>query len=158
MSGLAPKTVIATGSVMLGLSTATYAARMYFTSIRKRNFAWEDFWLTAAWASYVVLTALYFNTAHPVSRIEALEEGRIVFTPQLLADAKLVQGTYFFTSIILWISLWLVKAAFLSLYRRLVANIYLYVILWWAVVVICFVVRPGSGTFSPIIPRPSLVR
>jgi hypothetical protein len=137
--------LLATGITMLVLTTAVFIARMYLGIVKQRRFSPEDGWLIASWVVFVVVTSLYINAGPVIFRIQDLTEGLIPMYPEILDDSLVLQKTFFVTTSGLWICLWLVKASLLSLYKRLMDNVRVYLILWWIVVVICVLVGCTSG-------------
>lgn len=137
---------MATGIAMAILTTTVFGSHMYLACIKQRKFAWEDGWLAAAYVVFIVITALYLNAATVIFRMEGLVAGTVPpYEPEKMAgDGLHVQKTFFVTTSGLWICLWLIKASLLSLYKRLMNNLRLYLILWWVVVVICVLVRVVS--------------
>lgn len=134
--------LMATGIAMAILTTTVFGAHMYLACIKQRKFAWEDGWLAAAYVVFVVITSLYLNAADVIFKMEGLAEGKVLpYEPEkMAADGLHIQKTFFVTTSGLWICLWLIKASLLSLYKRLMNNLRLYLILWWIVVVICVIV------------------
>lgn len=122
------------------LTTAIFGLRTYLGVVKKRQFAWEDGWLIAAWAVFIAVTTLYLNAGATIFRLQALASGQIDVYPTVADDGLKLQKTFFVTTSGLWICLWLVKASLLSLYKRLMDNLKLYIILWWVVVGICVIV------------------
>lgn len=134
----------ATGITLLLLTTSIFSARMYLGIVKQRRFSWEDGWLIAAWAVFVVITSLYLNIGETIFRIEALAAGKIPMYPTVADDSLNLQRTFFVTTSGLWVCLWLVKASLLSLYKRLLGSVKAYLIAWWAVVAICVIVSACS--------------
>jgi hypothetical protein len=125
---------------------------MYLGVAKQRRFSWEDGWLIAAWAVFVVITVLYLNIGPTIFRLEALAAGEIPLYPEVSDDGLSVQKTFFVTTSGLWICLWLIKASLLSLYKRLVGTVKSYLIAWWIVVGICVVVSlPPTKTHRLIL-------
>lgn len=141
-SDLTVPALMGTGISLAIFVTFVYGAHMYLACIKGRKFAWEDGWLTAAYVVFIVITALYLNASDVIFRLEGLSTGQVLpYEPEkMAADGLKVQKTFFVTTSGLWICLWLIKASLLSLYKRLMSNLRLYIILWWTVVVICVVV------------------
>lgn len=154
-------TLLAVGITMAILTTTIFAIRMYLGVVKQRRFSFEDGWLIAAWAVFIVVTVLYCNAGEVIFRLQALEAGELALYPTVADDGLLVQKTFFVTTSGLWICLWLVKASLLSLYKRLINNVKVYLILWWVVVVICVVVcypQPYSSTRISRQPLTSMYR
>lgn len=133
---------MATGITMSILTTIVFGAHMYLACFKQRKFSWEDGWLVAAYVVFIVITGLYLNAAEVIFRLEGLADGTTqLYEPEkMAADGLHIQKTFFVTTSGLWICLWLIKASLLSLYKRLMNNLRLYLILWWIVVVICVIV------------------
>lgn len=138
-------TLLAVGVAMAILTTAVFGTRSYLGIVKKRQFMWEDGWLIASWVVFMAVTILYLNAGATIFRLQALAAGEIDPYPTVGDDGLKLQKTFFVTTSGLWICLWLVKASLLSLYRRLISNLKLYIIMWWIVVAICLIVRyPAS--------------
>jgi hypothetical protein len=137
--------LLATGIIMVVLTTAIFGTRMFYGVIKQRRFSWEDGWLIAAWIVFVVITSLYLNAGPVIFRLQAVAAGEIPLYATIPEDSLVLQKTFFVTTSGLWICLWLIKASLLSLYKRLFANLRWYLVLWWIVVVICVLVRSTLG-------------
>lgn len=142
-STLTVTALMGTGIAMSIFTTAVFGAHMYLACIKQRKFGWEDGWLTAAYVVFIVITGLYLNAGEVIFRLEGLATGLVEpYEPEkMAADGLHIQKTFFVTTSGLWICLWLVKASLLSLYKRLMNNLRLYLIMWWIVVAICVIVR-----------------
>ncbi|EGY19316.1 uncharacterized protein VDAG_09776 [Verticillium dahliae VdLs.17] len=103
--------LLATGICMVILTSAVFGFRLAISLLERRQLAWEDGFLSAA--------------------LEDLAAGRIPMYPTIMDDSLRIQKTFFVTTSGLWISLWLVKASLLAVYKRLMVNLRLFTILWW---------------------------
>ncbi|KAM0279908.1 hypothetical protein ACHAQH_004349 [Verticillium albo-atrum] len=140
--------LLATGISMVILTSAVFAFRLAVGLLERRQLAWEDGFLAAAYVVFMVISILYMLAGPTIFRLEDLAAGRIPMYETLLDDSLRIQKTFFITTSGLWISLWLVKGSLLAVYKRLMVNLRLYTILWWATVVICVLTLAGAITSS----------
>jgi hypothetical protein len=133
----------ATGIVTAIATGLIFGSRLVMGMLERRAFSWEDGWLAAAFVVFMVITSLYLSAGPVIFRLEDLAAGRIDLYPEVMDDSLTIQKTFFVTTSGLWISLWLVKVSLLTVYKRLMTNVRLFTILWWATLVICIVVSCG---------------
>ncbi|KAM0324374.1 hypothetical protein ACHAQA_008155 [Verticillium albo-atrum] len=138
----------ATGICMIILTSLVFGFRLVIGLLERRQLAWEDGWLAAAYIVFLVISILYMLAGPTIFRLEDLAAGRIPMYATVLDDSLQIQKTFFVTTSGLWISLWLVKGSLLAVYKRLMANLRLYTILWWVTVVICILTLAGAITSS----------
>ncbi|KAH6690600.1 hypothetical protein F5X68DRAFT_253476 [Plectosphaerella plurivora] len=138
----------ATGIVTTIVTGLIFGGRLAMGVFEKRAFSWEDGWLAAAWVVFMVISSLYMAAGPVIFRLEDLAAGRIDLYPEVMDDSLTIQKTFFVTTSGLWISLWLVKVSLLTVYKRLMTNVRLFTILWWATLVICILTLAGAITSS----------
>ncbi|KAH6670232.1 hypothetical protein EV126DRAFT_435954 [Verticillium dahliae] len=140
--------LLATGICMVILTSAVFGFRLAISLLERRQLAWEDGFLSAAYIVFLVISILYMLAGPTIFRLEDLAAGRIPMYPTIMDDSLRIQKTFFVTTSGLWISLWLVKASLLAVYKRLMVNLRLFTILWWVTVGICILTLAGAITSS----------
>lgn len=126
---------------MMMLASLLAAARLIVSMIRPKQFQWEDGWLLAAYAFFMTIAILYQIVAPTMFRLEALVKGETEPYLTIAKDSLFLQKIFFVVTSGLWFTLWCVKASLLALYKRLMAGVKRYIIVWWIVVCISFIVR-----------------
>ncbi|KAG7116484.1 hypothetical protein HYQ44_007103 [Verticillium longisporum] len=140
--------LLATGICMVILTSAVFGFRLAISLLERRQLAWEDGFLIAAYIVFLVISILYMLAGPTIFRLEDLAAGRIPMYATILDDSLRIQKTFFVTTSGLWISLWLVKGSLLAVYKRLMVNLRLFTILWWVTVGICILTLAGAITSS----------
>ncbi|KAL2202670.1 hypothetical protein CC79DRAFT_1372833 [Sarocladium strictum] len=137
----------AVGITMILLASTIFLARLYLGIIKRRVFAYEDFWLVLAYVFFLTTSSLYLYLAPYIFKLQHLGEGRIPPYETFLDDVLLCRSVFFFTTIGLSACLYSVKASLLSLYKRLLqGGAMMFVVLWWVVVAVCFLAFVASIT------------
>jgi len=109
-----------------------------------RRFFWDDALQLAAMICLIILAVLnelQHDTIYALQAAAPKEGDDAGFTfVHVITDATREQAKQQFVAIIIfWICLWLIKASFLSFYRRLFYNLQGYMRWWWVVAVTCIV-------------------
>ena len=130
-----------TGITLVVLTSIIAGVRIIFAYEKRKGFHWEDGWLLAAFCIFIVIASLYMNAIPIMFRLEALGKGQIELYPTVADDGLMLQKTFFVTTSGLWICLWCVKFSLMAVYKRLMAGLPRYIMVWWALIVLCVVVR-----------------
>ena len=130
----------ATGFTMLGLATVVFGVRIYSPLRHPKTFQWDDGFLIGAYFFFLVIAILYQVAASTMFRISAVEDGKIKPYPEIADEGLFIQKIFFVATSSLWFNLWCVKYSLLALYKRLMAGLRTYIMIWWGVVIFCFVV------------------
>jgi hypothetical protein len=127
---------------MLALGSVFVLARFVTTQlVRPTRFLVQDLWVYFAYALFVAMTVLYIVVIPTLYRITAVSEGQSPPYATILEDSNFLIRVFFTTAILFWSVLWAIKLSFLALYKKLLDGLHnVYIKLWWAVVVFCFLV------------------
>lgn len=130
----------ATGYSLMAITTLITAVRLSQPIIHPKTFQWDDGFLLAAYIFFLVVAILYQVIADTMFKLEAVEAGTIPPYKTISEDGLFIQKVFFVVTSSLWFNLWCVKYSLLAFYKRLIAGLKTYTVIWTAVVVFCFVV------------------
>ncbi|KAF1811827.1 hypothetical protein P152DRAFT_52543 [Eremomyces bilateralis CBS 781.70] len=136
--------LLGTGVAMITLTTIVIISRF---GIRIWKGVWwqaEDILIFLAYAVFVSLAGMYLSINHLLQRIYAVTTGREALYETIENDSRYLTRIMFPCTMMLWVSLWLVKASFLVWYRRLMKGIKKQMRLWWVVVILSAVMLIGA--------------
>jgi hypothetical protein len=138
--GLTESTLRGTAIGLMVMTSAVVLARAILRSDQKKLIQWDELWLTLGYLLFMSVTSVYINKTSLLFRLLAVQEGRLEPYPNVRQDAFDAQKTFFFTSPGLWLTLWSIKFSLLAFYKRIMAGVKLYLMLWWAVLGYCVLV------------------
>lgn len=149
-----------TGYALIIVTTATVITRFSIRIWKRKPFEIEDLLVGLAWASFLALTISYIVITPPMYHLYAVTGGEAEPYPEMMDDALVIIKVFFYSTMLLWCTLWAVKFSLLALYRRLMTGLRAYIILWWALVVFCALVSPPPcpGPAVLMLPTPDLRR
>ncbi|RMZ68762.1 cfem domain-containing [Pyrenophora seminiperda CCB06] len=134
-------TIITVAGVVLAVVSVIMVARILLYFVKRKTLRAGDYLVFLAYAIFVAQCILYINIAPLNDRVFAVQEGKVPYYPELLADAHLLGRLYFPVLISYWILLWLVKFGLLLFYRKLMLNLPgVYDKIWWSIVIFCAIV------------------
>lgn len=126
---------------MIILASLFVLARSGVQVCMRRKLEAQDFLLYAAFILFLATTICYLVIFSKVFMIARVSVGVLEPGPTFQADMITYVRMMFVTTTLFWISLWLVKLSFLSLYRKLLEGLpIVYMRLWSAVLVFCVIV------------------
>ncbi len=135
-----PTSLKATGYTLIAVTTVIAGVRLTMAISRPKKFGWDDFWLLLAYIFFLVVSILYLVATPVMFRLEALAAGKIKMYPTVADDGLFIQKVFFVTTSGLWFTLWSVKFSLMALYKRLMDGLKFYIRIWWAVIIISFIV------------------
>lgn len=127
---------------MMTLASVFILARIVTTQlVRPKRWMPQDAVLYLAYLMFVTMAAFYIVVTPMLFRLTAVGEKRLKPYPTLKDEHQFMVRVFFVNSMLLWFILWSVKFSFLMLYKKLLEGLHdVYIKLWWAVVVFCFLV------------------
>jgi hypothetical protein len=143
------KQLLGVGYAMLAVTTLVFGARTYIRVQQPKRIQTDDYFLLLAYLCFLTLTILYIVLAPTMFRVTDATSGLTPIYPEILADSLFMIKIFFANTMIFWFALYSVKFSFLSLYRRLMQGLRLYMQLWWAVVIFCTLVCSTLDGASP---------
>ncbi|OJD29139.1 cfem domain-containing protein [Diplodia corticola] len=126
-----------TGYALIVVTSATVITRFSIRIWKRKPLQIEDLLVGVAWASFLALTISYIVVTPPMYHLYAVSAGRAEQYPDMMDDALFIIKVFFYSTMLLWVTLWAVKFSLLALYRRLMNGLRTYVVLWWILVVFC---------------------
>ncbi|KAL1639076.1 hypothetical protein SLS58_008278, partial [Diplodia intermedia] len=130
-----------TGYALIVVTSATVITRFSIRIWKRKPLQIEDLLVGIAWAAFLALTISYIVVTPPMYHLYAVSGGRADPYPDMMDDALFIIKVFFYSTMLLWVTLWAVKFSLLALYRRLMNGLRTYVVLWWILVVFCAAVR-----------------
>lgn len=134
--------VISTGYALIAVVTLFAIARICLHFAAPRRITVEDCIVFLAYMTTVTMCALYISLARAEARLARVTSGKVKPGQTLPDDILIVARRHFVATMMFWTILWLIKFAFLLLYRKLLKglpNIYTWI--WWAIVIVTLGVR-----------------
>ncbi|CAI9628127.1 unnamed protein product [Alternaria burnsii] len=129
---------------MIILASLFVLARSGVQVCMRRKPEAQDFLLYAAFILFLATTICYLVIFSKVFMIARVSVGVLEPGSTFQADMITYVRMMFVTTTLFWISLWLVKLSFLSLYRKLLEGLpIVYMRLWSAVLVFCVITLIG---------------
>ena len=148
-SYVTPRSLRAAGYTLIAVTTIIAGSRLVMAFARPKKAGWDDFWLVLAYLFFLTVSILYIVVIPCMFRLEALAAGKIEMYPTVLDDSLFIQKIFFVTTSGLWFTLWSVKFSLLALYKRLMTGLRTYTRVWWAIVILSFLVslkKKGLGS------------
>ena len=163
--------MIAVGYTLFIIALTVFAARIFVRLKYSKQLFWDDAWACAAIVcllahtivTHVMLPALYFTVTINNAAEAAKKSGEPQPPPpgpdDSEAQAQMASilsqiGGYiklqFAATMLFWTCLWLVKASFLSFFKRLTTNVRGHQIAWWVIVVIVTLSYIGAAITYPV--------
>lgn len=127
-----------TAYALIVITSATVIARFSIRVCKRKPFQVEDVLVGLAYACFLALTISYLIVTPPLYRLANVQTHPY---PEMMDDALLVIKIFFYSTMLLWATLWAVKFSLLALYRRLMTGLRAYIFLWWILVIFCALVR-----------------
>ncbi|KIW72139.1 hypothetical protein PV04_00359 [Phialophora macrospora] len=137
------KQLLGVGYTMIVVTSLVFGARTYIRVQQPKRIQSDDYFLLLAYLCFLTLTILYIVLAPTMYRVTDASSGRTPIYPEILEDSLFMIKIFFANTMIFWFALYAVKFSFLSLYRRLMKGLRLYMRLWWAVVIFCILTLIG---------------
>lgn len=135
-----------TGYALIVVTSATVITRFSIRIWKRKPLQIEDLLVGVSWASFLALTISYIVVTPPMYHVYAVYGGQAAPYPEIMDDALFIVKVFFYSTMLLWVTLWAVKFSLLALYRRLMNGLRTYIVLWWMLVVFCALVR---RTYNP---------
>lgn len=110
------------GYSMIGIVSGFVLTRVGVRIIQPRPLAVEDVLVALSYATFLTSTALYIWIAPVIFRISDVISGKAPPYATMEVDALNLIKVFFANTLLFWVTLWLVKASLLSLYRKLVSS------------------------------------
>ncbi|KAL0256943.1 hypothetical protein SLS55_007752 [Diplodia seriata] len=133
-----------TGYALIVVTSATVITRFSIRIWKRKPLQIEDLLVGIAWAAFLALTISYIVVTPPMYHLYAVSGGRADPYPAMMDDALFIIKVFFYSTMLLWVTLWAVKFSLLALYRRLMNGLRTYVVLWWILVVFCAATFVGA--------------
>ncbi|KAK7703726.1 hypothetical protein SLS57_010833 [Botryosphaeria dothidea] len=130
-----------TAYALIVITSATVIARFSIRVCKRKPFQVEDVLVGLAYACFLALTISYLIVTPPLYRLANVQTHPY---PEMMDDALLVIKIFFYSTMLLWATLWAVKFSLLALYRRLMTGLRAYIFLWWILVIFCALTFIGS--------------
>ncbi|OCT54352.1 hypothetical protein CLCR_00860 [Cladophialophora carrionii] len=137
------KQLVGVGYAMIAITSIVFGARTLIRVNQPKRFQADDLFLLLAYLCFLTLSILYIVLAPTMYRITDASSGLTPIYPEILSDSLFMIKIFFANTMIFWFALYAVKFSFLSLYRRLMKGLRLYMQLWWAVVAFCVLTLIG---------------
>jgi hypothetical protein len=126
---------------MMVLVSVFIFARVVFQAARRKNLELQDYFIYLAYAFYLSLCILYIIVTPILFRIQDVAAGLLPMPSDFLSTAGYTSRLIFSAQMCFYACLWSVKFSLLCLYRKLLVGLpQIYIRIWWAIVVICFLV------------------
>jgi hypothetical protein len=126
---------------MTALASVFILARSGLQIYVRRRLEAQDYLLYTAYILFLIKAICYLVFFPKVFLIARVSVGMVEPGPTFHDDMLTYVRMMFVTTTLFWISLWLVKLSFLSLYRKLLEGLpILYMRLWTAVFAFCIIV------------------
>lgn len=135
------------GIAFLVPTTVVVIARFALRVWKKAPLQIEDVLVFLSFIFFLALTICYIVVTPYMFRVYAVAADPSKMYPGVEEESKIVIKIFFCTSMLLWCTLWSVKFSLLCLYRRLMRQIRVYLILWWCLFIFCIVVSPLKNKF-----------
>jgi hypothetical protein len=131
---------------MIVLTSFFVLARSGVQVYMRRRLEAQDYLLYAAFILFLAMAISYLVIFSAVFTVARVSVGALIPGPTFHADMVLYVRMMFVTTTLFWISLWLVKLSFLSLYRKLLEGLpKVYMRLWSAIFAFCIIVSPEDS-------------
>lgn len=135
---LAASTIISIGYALIAVTSAFAIARIGAHFVAPKKISVEDGMVFLAFASNVAMCSVNIALAPIQDRMILVTLGLADVYPEIVDHGIFVSRCYFSTGLIFYIILWIVKFAFLLLYRKLLAGLpKVYTWVWWGIVALC---------------------
>jgi hypothetical protein len=132
---------------MIVLASVFVLARSGLQIHMRRRLEAQDYLLYAAFILFLTKAICYLVVFPKVFMIARVSVGMIEPGPTFQDDMIMYVRMMFVTTTLFWISLWLVKLSFLSLYKKLLEGLpEIYMRLWTAVLAFCVIVSSTIKT------------
>ncbi|KAK8246395.1 hypothetical protein HDK90DRAFT_9429 [Phyllosticta capitalensis] len=132
------------GIAFLVPTTVVVIARFALRVWKKAPLQIEDVLVFLSFIFFLALTICYIVVTPYMFRVYAVAADPSKMYPGVEEESKIVIKIFFCTSMLLWCTLWSVKFSLLCLYRRLMRQIRVYLILWWCLFIFCIVTFIGA--------------
>ncbi|KAF4539730.1 CFEM domain-containing protein [Lasiodiplodia theobromae] len=133
-----------TGYALIVVTSATVITRFSIRIWKRKPLQVEDLLVGVSWASFLALTISYIVVTPPMYHVYAVYGGQAAPYPEIMDDALFIVKVFFYSTMLLWVTLWAVKFSLLALYRRLMNGLRTYIVLWWMLVVFCALTFIGA--------------
>ncbi|KAF2133810.1 hypothetical protein P153DRAFT_380987 [Dothidotthia symphoricarpi CBS 119687] len=138
-------TIVTVGYVMGSITILVVLTRFGLQLLHPRKLMVADGFVLAAFACYLCMCGLYISISPYMRRLYRVSEGKIPPYPELSDEVEHVSKMILAAPCMFWMTLWCIKAAFLLLYRKLLACVpTIYTVIWWAIVCICVMTHIGN--------------
>lgn len=148
-----PDTLRATSYALIAITTIITAVRLSPQLMRPKTIQWDDGFLIAAYIFFLVVAILYLVITDIMFKLQDVGDGKIPPYESMMEEGFIMQKVFFVVTSALWFNLWCVKYSLLAFYKRLIAGLKTYTVIWTVIVVFCFVVFcPIFYAFDQVIP------
>ncbi|KAK8129420.1 hypothetical protein PG999_001800 [Apiospora kogelbergensis] len=129
---------------LIVITTAISGARAIFGIQNGAKIRWDDVWLIAGYVIFMVLSGYHVGKYELMFRVVDVSNGWIPPYEGMEEEGLKLQKLIFLATTGLWLTLWCVKFSLLALYKRMAAQVPLYIRLWWVMTGYCIMMATST--------------